>query len=110
MLAGVSACRSSNSAAADSTALAQKNNTESSQSAPSAGKSTVIVMLADSASQEPVLAKAKEIGAELVYRYDVINALALELPKGYTFEKALETFKNVKGVVSVERDQTLKPM
>lgn len=46
--------------------------------------------------------------AEIIYKYNIINAIAIRLPQPHTLtatNKAIETFKALPGVLSVERDR-----
>ena len=43
--------------------------------------------------------------AEVLYRYRIINAVAIRLPEGKDIHKAIKSFELVKGVTSVSRDR-----
>lgn len=46
--------------------------------------------------------------AEIIYKYNIINAVAIRLPQPHTLtatNKAIETFKALPGVLGVERDR-----
>ncbi|MBQ2149942.1 MAG: hypothetical protein II434_00235 [Bacteroidales bacterium] len=66
---------------------------------------TLLIMYDPETGKEPLLKAVKEYGAELKYDYSLIPGIAIRIPEGTDIHKAMEWFKKVKGVVSVERDR-----
>lgn len=66
---------------------------------------TLIIMYDVEVGKDPLLAAVKEFGAEILYDYNIIPGMAVRIPDGSDIQKAIVYFKQVKGVVSVERDQ-----
>ena len=66
---------------------------------------TLIIMYDVEVGKDPLLAAVKELGAEILYDYNIIPGMAVRIPDGSDIQKAIVYFKQVKGVVSVERDQ-----
>lgn len=66
---------------------------------------TLIVMYDETIGKEPLQTAVKEYGAEIKYDYSIIPGMAIRLPDGSDIQKAIVYFKQVKGVVSVERDR-----
>ncbi len=56
-------------------------------------------------------AKVREVilayGAEIKYDYSIICGFAIKIPEGKTIAESMEYFKNVPGIISVERDQII---
>jgi hypothetical protein len=65
---------------------------------------TLIIMYDPEVGKEPLLAAVKEYGAELKYDYSIIPGIAIKIPEGTDIHDAIDFFKKVKGVTSVERD------
>ena len=55
--------------------------------------------------KEPLQNAVKQYGAEIIYDYSIIPGMAIRIPEGKDIHEAIEYFKKVKGVVSVERDR-----
>ena len=68
----------------------------------------LIIMYDEEIGKEPLLGAIEEYGAEIIYDYSIIPALAIKIPEGADIHEAMEYFKKVKGVVSVERDQIIR--
>ena len=47
----------------------------------------------------------RKYGAEVIYDYRIISALAVRIPDGKTLDESIEYFEKVKGVVSVSKDR-----
>ena len=54
--------------------------------------------------KEPLLKAIKDYKAEIIYDYSIIPGMAIKKPDSKTLEEAMQYFKKVKGVVSVEYD------
>ena len=65
---------------------------------------TLIIMYDTEIGKEPLQTAITEYGAEIIYDYSIIPAIAIRIPDGKDIREAMEYFKKVKGVVSVERD------
>ena len=66
---------------------------------------TLIIMCDEATGKEPLRKAIKEYGAEIIYDYTIINGMAIRIRDGVKIEEAIEYFKKVKGVVSVNRDR-----
>ena len=66
---------------------------------------TLIIMCDEVTGKEPLRKAVKEYGAEIIYDYTIINGMAIRIRDGVKIEEAIEYFKKVKGVVSVNRDR-----
>ena len=66
---------------------------------------TLIIMCDEATGKEPLRKAVKEYGAEIIYDYTIINGMAIRIRDGVKIEEAIEYFKKVKGVVSVNRDR-----
>ena len=55
--------------------------------------------------KDPLLKAVEDYGATVKYDYSIIPGIAITLPTGAVMQKAIEYFKKVKGVVTVERDR-----
>lgn len=67
-------------------------------------KDTLIIFFDSEVGDKPLLSAVKEKNAEILYRYSMMNGLAIKLAKGDNLEQCLIDFSKVKGVVSVEKD------
>ena len=66
---------------------------------------TNLIILYDSAVGKAPLVKAiKDCGANIIYDYNIITGMAIRKSDKMTLEESIRYFRNVKGVVSVERD------
>lgn len=66
---------------------------------------TLIIMCDEVTGKELLRKAVKEYGAEIIYDYTIINGMAIRISEGVKIEDAIEYFKKVKGVVSVNRDR-----
>lgn len=67
--------------------------------------STLIIMYDAEVGKEPLLKAVEGYAAEIIYDYSIIPGIAIRIPEGTDIHKAIAFFKEVEGVVSVERDQ-----
>ena len=58
--------------------------------------------------KEPLLDAIKEYGVEIKYDYKIINGMALVKPANKTLEEAMQYFRGVKGVKTVEYDHIIR--
>ena len=68
---------------------------------------TLIIMYDTEIGKEPLLAAVEAYGAELIYDYSIIPGIAIRIPEGKDIRDAINYFKKVQGVISVERDQII---
>ena len=68
----------------------------------------LLIMYDEEIGKEPLLAAIEEYKAEIIYDYSIIPGMAIKIPEGADIHEAMEYFKKVKGVVSVERDQIIR--
>lgn len=68
-------------------------------------KNTLIISYDEGIGKEPLKRAVRKYGAEVVYDYRIINALAIKIPDGKTLDEATEYFEKVKGVISVSKDR-----
>ena len=65
----------------------------------------LIIMYEEGIGKEPLVKAIEEFKAEIIYDYSLIPGMAIKLPEGSDFDAAIKYFKQVKGVVSVEKDR-----
>lgn len=68
-------------------------------------KNTLIISYDEGIGKEPLKRAVKKYGAEVVYDYRIINALAIKIPDGKTLDESIEYFSKVKGVISISKDR-----
>ncbi len=66
--------------------------------------STLIVYYDEGIGKSPLKKAAAKYGADIIYDYSIINALAIRIPDGKTLDEATKYFKKVKGVLEVSKD------
>lgn len=59
-------------------------------------------------SVQQVLVAAEQYGAEVLYQLNVVKAIALRMPEGQDVDQAMAHFRQLPGVLSVERDQVMQ--
>ena len=64
----------------------------------------LIIMYDEEIGKEPLLKAVEAYGAELIYDYSIIPGIAIRIPEGKDIRDAINYFKKVQGVTSVERD------
>ena len=67
--------------------------------------STLIIMYDVEVGKEPLATAIKGYWAEIIYDYSIIHGMAIRIPNESDINKAVDYFKSVKGVVSVDRDR-----
>ncbi len=72
-------------------------------------KNTLIISFDEGIGKEPLKKAVRKYGAEVVYDYRIISALAVRIPDGKTADEAMEYFAKVKGVISVSQDRFYQP-
>ncbi|MBO7609986.1 MAG: hypothetical protein J6S96_07280 [Muribaculaceae bacterium] len=66
---------------------------------------TLIVMCDSTIGKEPLRTALKEIGATVIYDYNIIYGMAIRKPDDMTLEETMAILKQVDGVVSVSKDR-----
>ncbi|PRD57019.1 hypothetical protein [Sphingobacterium gobiense] len=66
---------------------------------------TLIIMLSEETSLEAIAEEAASYGADVLYKYNALNGLAVKIPESKSVNEAMEHFKKLQGVVSVSKDQ-----
>lgn len=66
--------------------------------------STLIIYYDEGVGKSPLKKAAAKYGADVIYDYSIINALAIKIPDGKTLDDATKYFKKVKGVIEVSKD------
>ena len=67
--------------------------------------SVFIVMYDKESGREPLLKAIKAYKAEIIYDYNIITGMAIKKPDDKTLEEAMQYFRKVKGVLSVDYDR-----
>lgn len=68
----------------------------------------VLIIYVDSAvGKEPLKKAIKEMGAQVIYDYSNLSAMAIRLPKGMTNAQGTKRLQAVKGVLSVQQDRVM---
>lgn len=67
--------------------------------------SVLIIYYHADAGEKPILTAAKKIGAQVIYRYKFIKAMAIKKPGNMTLEETKTYFEKVKGIINVEYDR-----
>ena len=65
---------------------------------------TLIISYDETIGKEPLLSAIEEYNATVIYDYSIINAVAIKIPDGTELETAIEYFKNIEGVLFVNKD------
>jgi len=72
--------------------------------------STLIIHYDSVIGKEPLLKAIEQYGAEIIYDYRIINAVAIRIPDGTDIHTAIDHFNQVDGVLSVNRDRKMQLM
>lgn len=68
----------------------------------------VLIIFFEQDKGDAVAAAVKQYGAEVVYRYQMINGIAIRVPAGKNVDAAIAHFERVRGVLQVQRDQVMQ--
>ncbi|AUI66332.1 MULTISPECIES: hypothetical protein [Glaesserella] len=68
----------------------------------------LIIFYDQRVGKQPLIKAIQRYQAETVYEYENMNGFAIRIPKGKNIEHAEAFFKEVEGVLSVERDQIMQ--
>ena len=66
----------------------------------------LIVFFQDAKDRQTVLDAARDYGAEVLYDYQNLNAVALKIPPHKSLDEAERHFASIAGVIGVNRDQS----
>lgn len=69
--------------------------------------STLIVFYDATIGKQSLLRAAKKMKCDVIYDYNIVNAVALRIAEGENINEVAEKLKKVKGVVSVQRDRIM---
>lgn len=69
---------------------------------------TLIIFYDKIVGNKPLLRAVKKYNANLLYVYKNFNGVAISLPSSIKEATAINYFKQIKGVLSVQRDKQLK--
>lgn len=64
----------------------------------------LIVSYDEGVGKGPLRKAVSKYGAEILYDYSIINALAIRLPEGKTLDDGIHYFNKVKGVIDVSKN------
>ena len=68
----------------------------------------VLIIFFEQGKGDAVAAAVKQYGAEVVYRYQMMNGMAIRVPAGKNVDAAMAHFERVRGVLQVQRDQVMQ--
>lgn len=68
----------------------------------------LIVFYDATIGKQPLLEAVKAFKGDLIYDYKNFNGIAVAMPEGTDMDKAIHKLKQVKGVLSVERDRVVQ--
>lgn len=68
----------------------------------------VLIIFFEQGKGDAVVAAVKQYGAEVVYRYQMMNGMAIRVPAGKNVDAAMAHFERVRGVLQVQRDQVMQ--
>lgn len=69
---------------------------------------TLIIMYDRAVGNKPLLKAIKKYDAKIIYLYKNFHGAAISVSKNHTETEAINYFKKVKGVLSVEKDRQLQ--
>lgn len=67
-----------------------------------------IVYVDQTAGKESLLKALKKMGAQVIYDYRTVSAVAIRLPDGMTVNQAAKQLKEVQGVLGVQPDRVMR--
>ncbi|MBP5798165.1 MAG: hypothetical protein J6W26_07855 [Bacteroidales bacterium] len=67
----------------------------------------LIVLYDGEVGKEPLKYAINEYGAEVLYEYNILKGFAIRIPADDNIEDAIKYFREVEGVISVEKDKML---
>lgn len=68
----------------------------------------LIIYYEPETGNDDLLRAAKKYGSEVLYVYKNINGIAVTVPKNKNLHYAIKYYENVKGVLSVTKDEKLQ--
>lgn len=66
---------------------------------------TLLIMYEKEVGKEPLVEAIKAYKAEIIYDYGKVTGFAIRIPNDKKIDDAIQYFKKVEGVKSVERDR-----
>ncbi|MDD0823330.1 hypothetical protein PTQ27_02450 [Mannheimia sp. AT1] len=67
-------------------------------------KDTLIIFFDATVGDQHLTQAIKDVKANIIYRYGMMNGMAIKIDEKANLEQCLNYFKSVKGVLSVEKD------
>lgn len=58
--------------------------------------------------KEGLIKTVDSYGAKLLHDYNSLHGIAIQIPQGKSMDKAINHFKKINGVISVDRDQAMQ--
>ena len=71
---------------------------------PQYSPTNLIISVDQNIGKGPLKKAIEEYKAEILYDYNIICSMAIKIPPGKNIDEAIEFFKNVPGVIAIERD------
>ena len=68
-------------------------------------KDVLIVSYDKEIGKEPLRKAIKKYGADIIYDYRIVNAIAVRIPESKRLDESVQYFEKVKGVLQVSLDQ-----
>ena len=68
---------------------------------------TLLISYDPSVGKDALMAAIEEYGATVLYAYSNFNFVSIRIPEGKFIGEVIEFFRNVDGVLSVQRDKIL---
>lgn len=72
--------------------------------------STLIILYDVETGTAAIDRAIEDYGAEVIYRYNIINGIAIRIPDGKDIHDAIKRFERVEGVLAVNRDRRMHLM
>lgn len=71
-------------------------------------KNILIIFFDTKVGNQYLLQAIEELNAEVIYHYSTMNGMAIKISKSKNLDKYISYLKNVKGVLSVNKDYVIK--
>lgn len=68
----------------------------------------LIIYYDEAIGKDELIQAAENYGAKLLHDYQNLHGIAIQLPSGKPVDRAINHFKAINGVLSVDRDQTMQ--
>lgn len=89
--------------------LASACHTPQHTEAASSGRN-LIIFYDGSVGSKPLLKAAKKYGSKVLYQYRNFSGITVTIPSRYTTAQAIDHYRQVKGVLSVQKDRKMQLM